>query len=270
MSLLRRAVYPSSRATCFVRTFTSSSSCRESGRTPSLGDISHDGAEHFNARQKEFRQGLEAARKKKEQADRQSLKASVSSRSSPSPAAPASPSPGTEEHPDSARILNQLGLGSFSTHHAGEARMAEHESGGKKKGPFSSLIYGTAEGQQMDKDMERSFSQVLARGKYVHSIVFHEVKPDKIDEYVALIGDWYPKVAGMEENKVNLVGSWRTEVGDSDTFGKSSCCNLLGSITNINFKCTFGNINDTLDITPRCITYPATQTFQHSTRNSGH
>jgi hypothetical protein len=222
MSLLRRAVYPSSRATCFVRTFTSSSSCRESGRTPSLGDISHDGAEHFNARQKEFRQGLEAARKKKEQADRQSLKASVSSRSSPSPAAPASPSPGTEEHPDSARILNQLGLGSFSTHHAGEARMAEHESSGKKKGAFSNLIYGTPEGQQMDKDIERSFSQVLARGKYVHSIVFHEVKPDKVEEYVALIGDWYPKVAGMEGAKVNLVGSWRTEVGDGDTFGMSS------------------------------------------------
>lgn len=97
--------------------------------------------------------------------------------------------------------------------------MAEHESGGKKKGAFSSLIYGTAEGQQMDKDMERSFSQVLARGKYVHSIVFHEVKPEKVDEYVALVGDWYPKVAGMQENKVNLVGSWRTEVGECDTFG---------------------------------------------------
>jgi hypothetical protein len=218
MSLLRRAVYPSSRASALIRTFTTSSSCRESGRTPSLGDISHDGAEQFNAKQKEFREGLEAAKIKKEQADRQSLKPS-SSRSSPSPAAPASPSPGTEYHPDSASVLNQLGLGSLSTHVAGEARMAEHESGSKKKGAFSSLIYGTAEGQQMDKDMERSFSQVLARGKYVHSIVFHEVKPEKVDEYVALVGDWYPKVAGMPENKVNLVGSWRTEVGDCDTFG---------------------------------------------------
>jgi len=32
----------------------------------------------------------------------------------------------------------------------------------------------------MDQEMEHSFSQVLARGKYVHSIVFHEVKPDKV------------------------------------------------------------------------------------------
>lgn len=72
----------------------------------------------------------------------------------------------------------------------------------------------------MDQEIGRSFSQVLARGKYVHSIVFHEVKPDKVDEYVQLVGGWYPKVAKDPKNKVNLVGSWRTEVGDCDTFGK--------------------------------------------------
>lgn len=60
---------------------------------------------------------------------------------------------------------------------------------------------------------------MLARGKYVHSIVTHQVKPDKVDEYVELIGDWYPKMAENPDNKVNLVGSWRTEVGDCDTFG---------------------------------------------------
>lgn len=167
--LIRRSLYPSS-VSSFVRAFTTSSSCREPTRTPGLGDITHDGADQFNARQKEFRDGVEAARQKKEQADR-------------------------------------------------EARMSEQDSSTKKKGSaFSSLIYGTAEGQQMDKDMERSFSQVLARGKYVHSVVFHDVKPDKVDEYVELVGNWYPKMAGMPENKVNLVGSWRTEVGDCDTF----------------------------------------------------
>ena len=71
----------------------------------------------------------------------------------------------------------------------------------------------------MDKEIERSFSQVLARGKYVHSIVLHDVKPDKVDEYVELVGTWYPRMANMPENKVHLVGSWRTEVGDCDTFG---------------------------------------------------
>ncbi|KAH0289503.1 NIPSNAP family protein [Aureobasidium namibiae CBS 147.97] len=89
---------------------------------------------------------------------------------------------------------------------------------GKKTGRLSNLLYGTQEGREMDKEIERSFSQVLARGKYVHSIVLHEVKPDKVDEYVELVGTWYPRMANMPENKVHLVGSWRTEVGDCDTF----------------------------------------------------
>lgn len=77
----------------------------------------------------------------------------------------------------------------------------------------------------MDKEIEKSFSQVLARGKYVHSIVFHSVKPDKVDEYVDLVGGWYPRMANIQENHVNLVGSWRTEVGDCDTFGKADIKN---------------------------------------------
>ncbi|PVH74666.1 NIPSNAP-domain-containing protein [Cadophora sp. DSE1049] len=99
-----------------------------------------------------------------------------------------------------------------------EPSSAQDEQENTRKGKLSSLIYGTKEGREMDREIEHSFSQVLARGKYVHSIVFHQVKPDKVDEYVELVGNWYPKMAGMEENKVHLVGSWRTEVGDCDTF----------------------------------------------------
>jgi hypothetical protein len=102
-----------------------------------------------------------------------------------------------------------------------DARAREQENAKKKGGALSSLIYGTPEGRELDKDIERSFSQVLARGKYVHSIVFHEVKPDKVDEYTELVGNWYPKMASIPENKVHLVGSWRTEVGDCNTFGKT-------------------------------------------------
>lgn len=102
-----------------------------------------------------------------------------------------------------------------------ESKAREQPEDAKKGGRFSNLIYGTQEGREMDKEIERSFSQVLARGKYVHSIVLHEVKPDKVDEYVELVGTWYPRMANMPENKVHLVGSWRTEVGDCDTFGAS-------------------------------------------------
>ncbi|KAK0726012.1 hypothetical protein B0H67DRAFT_145086 [Lasiosphaeris hirsuta] len=97
------------------------------------------------------------------------------------------------------------------------AKAAEREQD-RKAGPLTNLIYGTKEGREMDAQIEASFSQVLARGKYVHSIVFHDVKPECVDEYVDLVGKWYPAMASIPENKVHLVGSWRTEVGDCDTF----------------------------------------------------
>lgn len=117
------------------------------------------------------------------------------------------------------------GLGSpksLTSSNAEEARAQDQDGDKKKSGALKSLIYGTPEGRELDKDIERSFSQVLARGKYVHSIVFHDVKPDKVDEYTELVGNWYPRVASMPENNVHLVGSWRTEVGDCDTFGKNA------------------------------------------------
>ncbi|EEH23489.1 hypothetical protein PABG_05700 [Paracoccidioides brasiliensis Pb03] len=220
-------------------------------RAPSIRDITPDAAASFNARQKEFRDNLEAARKKKEQQESQLGDASVSPASfsftsrqqsgSTYPTAPgmsnvsgksdrtaagvavASATAASNDVPvplviDAAETLDVHGLSSLSTHRiVGEHRQSE-TSNAPKRGTLSSLIYGTKEGQQLDKDIERSFSEVLARGKYVHSIVFHEVKPDKVDEYVDLVGQWYPKMAQIENNKVHLVGSWRTQVGDNDTF----------------------------------------------------
>ncbi|KAI9779841.1 MAG: hypothetical protein M1839_007154 [Geoglossum umbratile] len=173
----------------FVRALSTTQTFQNAqSRSPSLADITPDGAESFDTKLKDFRAKVAAAQRQRGQQGSLYLK--------PSDAAfhfskkPTSPQASIQSEKDSS----------------------------KRKGPFSSLIYGTKEGQQMDKEIELSFSQVLARGKYVHSIVFHEVKPDKVDEYVELVGDWYPRMAGIEENKVNLVGSWRTEVGDCDTF----------------------------------------------------
>ncbi|KAI1162055.1 NIPSNAP-domain-containing protein [Nemania serpens] len=98
------------------------------------------------------------------------------------------------------------------------AEVASKSEPDRPDGLLSRVIYGTKEGRELEAQLEASFSAVLARGKYVHTIVFHEVKPDKVDEYVELVGNWYPKLASMEKNKVHLVGSWRTEVGDCDTF----------------------------------------------------
>lgn len=165
---------------------------------------------------------MAAAKRKKEQAESQ-LRESFHSDSD------VTPSSYNAQHMSSETVLdsphgspaaaNPLGLGSLRIHETGDQRQAEQDTTTKRGGKLSSLIYGTPEGQQLDQDMERSFSQLLARGKYVHSIVSHDVKPDKVDEYVKTVGDWYPKVAANPENKVHLVGSWRTEIGDCDTFG---------------------------------------------------
>ncbi|WEW57559.1 hypothetical protein PRK78_003026 [Emydomyces testavorans] len=223
--LAMRLLRPSTSLFLVSRTFATSSI---RFRAPSIRDITPDNAATFNARQKEFRDNLEAARKKKLEQESQLLDDSVSSTtataspsvSSASTAPDASNASGSTSHPvvDAANHLDVQALGSLATHRIlGERRQSELNSQ-TKRGPLSSLIYGTKEGQQLDRDIERSFSEVLARGKYVHSIVFHKVKPDKVHEYVELVGEWYPKMATLETNRVNLVGSWRTQVGDNDTF----------------------------------------------------
>ena len=207
--MLARRVLPlsSSSQTSLFRAFTTSSVLRDPRRSPAMSDITHDSASIFDQKQKEFRDGLEAARKRKEQADSQSLAASASESSSASATV-------------ASHLSETLGLGSLSTAPSTEeARQAETDTSTKRGGALSSLIYGTPEGRAMDKEMEKSFSQVLARGKYVHSIVFHDVKPDKVDEYVELVGNWYPKMANDPDHHVHLVGSWRTEVGECETFG---------------------------------------------------
>ncbi|KAK3988449.1 protein NipSnap 1 [Cladorrhinum sp. PSN332] len=166
--------------------------------TPSLADIPPEQHETFNSRQKEFRAQLAEAQKQRE--------ASAFASSSPT---------------SSSSSAASAGLGSLSTAAGAKTGTTANVTGRepeRKAGPLTNLIYGTKEGREMDAQIEASFSQVLARGKYVHSIVFHEVKPKHVDEYVELVGNWYPKVAANPENKVHLVGSWRTEVGDCDTF----------------------------------------------------
>ena len=186
-------------------------------RIPSLADVTPSGTSAFDARQKEFRERVKDALKIKKEQDSQSVAAPKSfSASTPGDASTAQETSNGSAPGESGIVA----LGSLSTHGTGAARdSAYKKESSTRKGALSSLIYGTHEGQQMDQDIEKSFSQVLARGKYVHSIVFHSVKPDKVDEYVEVVGNWYPRMAKLEDNHVNLVGSWRTEVGDCDTFG---------------------------------------------------
>ena len=166
-----------------------STTAAQRAHTPSMGDInpSESSVESFNQKQMAFREQMAQAQKERE-----------------------------------ARALAAQQSAASSDPKAGQTAEVEDKEAGRKSGPLTNLIYGTKEGREMEAQIEASFSQVLARGKYVHSIVFHEVKPDKVDKYVKLVGEFYPKIANDPANKVHLVGSWRTEVGDCDTFGMTS------------------------------------------------
>lgn len=204
-----------------VQSFRPFSSLSTLRRAPSISDIIPNGAPKFDERQHEFREKLKEVQREKEKQDSQFVAASKSPISSSTPVGGASTASYTSNAGPTPDAQGDLALGSLSTHDTGAAReSAFKQESHKRKGALSSLIYGTQEGRQMDQEIERSFSQVLARGKYVHSIVFHSVKPDKVDEYVDLVGAWYPRMAQIPKNHVNLVGSWRTEVGDCDTFGE--------------------------------------------------
>lgn len=87
-------------------------------------------------------------------------------------------------------------------------------------GIVKTIIFGSEKGQREEAEMEQSYSKVLARGKYVHAIEIHRVHPEKQAEYVKLVGSVYPAIATDKSNNCHLVGSWKTEVGDQDTFGK--------------------------------------------------
>lgn len=169
-----------------------------------MGDISpgHTTVDSFNKKQQQFREQLVAQQKEREA--RAFARQNTAASSEPAQTA--------------VKETNE------QTGQTADAKSPEPD---RKSGPLTNLIYGTKEGREMDAQIEASFSQVLARGKYVHSIVFHQVKPDKVDEYVKLVGEWYPKMANLPENKVHLVGSWRTEVGDCDTFGMYAHWNIL-------------------------------------------
>jgi len=102
-----------------------------------------------------------------------------------------------------------------------------HNLTGTPKRVVKSLLYGTPAAQKEEMEMEQSYGKVLARGKYVHEIVLHKVKPERVAEYVEMIGEEYPKIAEGKDNNVHLVGSWKVEIGEADTFGGLHCQKIV-------------------------------------------
>ncbi len=58
---------------------------------------------------------------------------------------------------------------------------------GKPTKLIKSVLFGSREGREAENEMQQSYSQKLARGKYVHELVVHKVKPRCVDAYLSLM-----------------------------------------------------------------------------------
>ncbi|KAJ3035539.1 hypothetical protein HDV00_003693 [Rhizophlyctis rosea] len=83
----------------------------------------------------------------------------------------------------------------------------------KAKSIVSSILHGS---EKAKAEVADTHSKLLARGKYVHELQVHKVKPECLDDYIELVGEHYTRIAQGPEYKVKLFGSWTTEFGEID------------------------------------------------------
>lgn len=99
-----------------------------------------------------------------------------------------------------------------------------------------------------------SHSRTVARGKFIHEIQRHDVRPECADEYKKVLAEYYPKLMEDDKYKTRLKGSWEVTVGDLETFCERSmlreesslCCRSDRlTITSFALQITFGNTTAT-------------------------
>ncbi|KAI9591597.1 hypothetical protein BDF19DRAFT_454610 [Syncephalis fuscata] len=97
-------------------------------------------------------------------------------------------------------------------------KSAASRAAGKASQLVSSLLHGSkaAKGPGDHEDVSETFSKVLARGKYVHELQRHKIKPECVDDYAALVAEHFPYIASGDQQDVKLCGSWMTQIGDQD------------------------------------------------------
>ncbi|KAJ3194610.1 hypothetical protein HK101_002309 [Irineochytrium annulatum] len=74
---------------------------------------------------------------------------------------------------------------------------------------------GAAAAKESDQE-ETTHSKLLSRGKFVHKLQTHNVKPEAWDDYVGLVSENYARVNDNPDFKVKLFGSFSTEIGKLD------------------------------------------------------
>ncbi|KAG0245803.1 hypothetical protein BGX31_006095 [Mortierella sp. GBA43] len=89
---------------------------------------------------------------------------------------------------------------------------------GKVSGIVNSILHGSG---SLTKVMsQESWGVSLARGKYIHELQKHRIRPERFDDYVQLVSEAFPRMVKESNNRLRLTGSWLTEIGELDTAGK--------------------------------------------------
>ncbi|KAF9917351.1 hypothetical protein BX616_001294 [Lobosporangium transversale] len=86
---------------------------------------------------------------------------------------------------------------------------------GKVSGIVNSILHGS--GSLPKVQSQESWGLSLARGKYVHELQKHRIRPERFDDYVELVSEAFPRMVKESNNRLRLTGSWLTEIGQLDT-----------------------------------------------------
>ncbi|CAO1619110.1 unnamed protein product [Parajaminaea phylloscopi] len=97
------------------------------------------------------------------------------------------------------------------------SRAALSEAPGAKQGLLNSLLRGS-ESARAEGITTESHSSTVARGKYIHEIARHDVKPECVEQYKEVLAQYYPKIYSDPQFQASLTGSWEVTVGDMETF----------------------------------------------------
>jgi len=83
---------------------------------------------------------------------------------------------------------------------------------------LDAILHGSPEAKREGEVAVQQHSRLVGRGKYVHEILVHRVKPSQVDEYRQQIEKYLTGIASDPQFHVKLSGSWEKVVGEQDAF----------------------------------------------------
>ncbi|KAH8990135.1 NIPSNAP-domain-containing protein [Lactarius hatsudake] len=81
-----------------------------------------------------------------------------------------------------------------------------------------SILHGSREAKEAGEIETQHHSRIIARGKYLHGIEIHRVKPDSVEEYKKAAERYYTGLRDDPELRIKLSGNFEAIVGEQDTF----------------------------------------------------